>query len=179
MKWTNPERLDVYGVHLVGWPSSIPAQNPSSLKFPQNKQLLECLQNGTMRFEKSLVTPGSTDDLGGSSTVTSYSEEAEVIDDFSWAYDADGGGPSVGFLSPTLSVCELHRIHQVDLQDPMYQRTWSTPTLNFPDTTLVADSRSDNFSTQSWTSSRSASTPPPSRKRPRSDSDALEHEWRT
>jgi hypothetical protein len=101
MKWTNPERLDVYGVRLVGWPPSIPAQNPSSMKLSQNKQLLECLQNGTMRFEKSIMTPGSTDDLGSSSIgVANNLEEAEVTDDFSWAYDADGGGPSVGSPSP-------------------------------------------------------------------------------
>ena len=92
----------MYGVRLVGWPPSIPAQNPSSLKLPQNKQLLECLQNGTMRFEKSLITQ---DDLGGSSAdLKNDLEEAEVIDDFSWAYDADGGGPLVGFSS-------LHSVH--------------------------------------------------------------------
>jgi len=94
MKWTNPERLDVYGVRLVGWPPSIPAQNPSSLKLTQNKQLLEYLQNGTMRFEKLLIT----DDLG--IDVANNSDEAEVTDDFSWAYDADGGAPSVGSPSP-------------------------------------------------------------------------------
>jgi len=152
MKWTNPERLDMYGVRLVGWPVSIPAQNPSSLKLPQNKQLLECLQNGTMRFEKSLITPGPVDGLGASSAdATNNSEAAEAIDDFSWAYDADGGGPSV------------------DLQDSRNQRTWSTSTLDFRDTMSVADSRSD-FSARSWTS-RCASTPPPSRKRPRSSTD--------
>jgi hypothetical protein len=104
MKWTNPERLDVYGVRLVGWPPSIPAQNPSSLKLSQNKELLECLQNGTMRFEKSIITSGSTDDVGPG--VVSHSEEAEETDDFSWAYDADGGGPSVGFPC-IMSACKL------------------------------------------------------------------------
>ncbi|KAG6812956.1 hypothetical protein H0H92_015075 [Tricholoma furcatifolium] len=54
MKWTNNERLDVYGVRLVGWPAGIPAANPSSLKATQNKKLLECLENGTLRFEKIL-----------------------------------------------------------------------------------------------------------------------------
>ena len=87
----------MYGVRLVGWPSSIPAHNPSSLKLPQNKQLLECLQNGTMRFEKTLAAPGSP---GGSTADVTNSEEAEAIDDFSWAYDPDGGGPFVCFPSP-------------------------------------------------------------------------------
>ncbi|KAF8206402.1 hypothetical protein K438DRAFT_1525392, partial [Mycena galopus ATCC 62051] len=31
MKWTNPALLATYGVYLVGWPPTIPAQNPSSL----------------------------------------------------------------------------------------------------------------------------------------------------
>jgi len=52
MKWTNPERLDAYGVRLVGWPEGVPAQNPSSFKVSQNKTLLEALRNGSMRFEK-------------------------------------------------------------------------------------------------------------------------------
>lgn len=50
-----------------------------------------------MRFEKSLITPGSTNDLGCSST--DVADEAEVMDDFSWAYDADGGSSSVGSSS--------------------------------------------------------------------------------
>ncbi|KAJ7066982.1 hypothetical protein C8F01DRAFT_1119842 [Mycena amicta] len=54
MKWTNPSLLDVYGVCLVGWPPSIPAQNPSSLKAEHNKQLLEALENGTMHFARIL-----------------------------------------------------------------------------------------------------------------------------
>lgn len=102
MKWTSPERLDAYGVRLVGWPPSIPAQNPSSLKVSQNKQLLECLENGTMRFEKLFPTPGTTEypdnynvDLEGNPP-----NELEDSEDFSWAYDADGGDPSpVGILS--------------------------------------------------------------------------------
>ena len=49
MKWTNPERLDAYGVRLVGWPEGVPAQNPSTFKVSQNKVLLEALQNGSDR----------------------------------------------------------------------------------------------------------------------------------
>ncbi|KAG5352885.1 hypothetical protein C0989_012275 [Termitomyces sp. Mn162] len=52
MKWTNHERLDVYGVRLVGWPSDIPVANPSSLKVSQNKIILDCLENGVLRFER-------------------------------------------------------------------------------------------------------------------------------
>ncbi|KAJ7227210.1 hypothetical protein GGX14DRAFT_348318 [Mycena pura] len=57
MKWTNPALLHTYGVCLVGWPPSIPAQNPSSLKANQNKQLLEALKSGTMHFVRTLSTP--------------------------------------------------------------------------------------------------------------------------
>jgi hypothetical protein len=166
MKWTNPERLDVYGVRLVGWPPSIPARNPSSLKLPQNKLLLECLQNGTMKFEKSLMTLTSTGDLGNPSTdIANNLEEAEVTDDFSWAYDADGGCPSVGFLSP-YSIPLRVNIHQVDLHNPSSLRTWNDSASDFRDPNI--DPRSDSLSAQSYTSMSITS---PSRKRPRSNPD--------
>ncbi|KIM39822.1 hypothetical protein M413DRAFT_37741, partial [Hebeloma cylindrosporum] len=83
MKWTNPERLDVYGVRLVGWPEGVPAQNPSTLKVNQNKLLLDAIQNGTLKFEKmnNVGTGGGPSKLEGN-------------EDFSWAYDADAGPPS-------------------------------------------------------------------------------------
>ncbi|KAJ6531817.1 hypothetical protein B0H19DRAFT_1188711 [Mycena capillaripes] len=56
MKWTNPALLSIYGVSLVGWPSTIPVQNPSSLKSNQNKELLEALESGTMHFMRILTT---------------------------------------------------------------------------------------------------------------------------
>lgn len=79
MKWTNPERLDAYGVRLVGWPREIPAQNPSSLKQSQNKKLLQAMENGSLRFEKIVEQAGP--DVA--------EELAELEQDFSWAYDAD------------------------------------------------------------------------------------------
>ncbi|KAF8627008.1 hypothetical protein AX15_004591 [Amanita polypyramis BW_CC] len=84
MKWTNPERLDTYGVRLVGWPSDIPAQNPSSLKQGQNKQLLQGLDNRTLRFEKIIETESQDDVLEGT-----VEDAAGLEEDFSWAYDAD------------------------------------------------------------------------------------------
>jgi hypothetical protein len=89
MKWTNPERLDTYGVRLLGWPEGVPAQNPSSLKSGQNKLLLEALQNGTMRFEKlSYAKPAPVSKRLGKG------EESAETEDFSWAYDADAAPPS-------------------------------------------------------------------------------------
>ena len=89
MKWTNPERLDVYGVRLVGWPEGVPAQNPSTLKVNQNKLLLEAIQNGTLKFEK-MNNVGT----GGGSQDPSKLGSSEVNEDFSWAYDADARPPS-------------------------------------------------------------------------------------
>jgi hypothetical protein len=87
MKWTNPERLDVYGVRLIGWPEGVPAQNPSHFKASQNKMLLEALQNGSMRFEKIAPTnPRQEED--------SKANENDPHEDFSWAYDADASPPS-------------------------------------------------------------------------------------
>ena len=79
MKWTNPERLDAYGVRLVGWPREIPSQNPSSLKQSQNKKLLQAMENGSLRFEKQArpVPEGVAEEF------------AELEQDFSWAYDVD------------------------------------------------------------------------------------------
>lgn len=89
MKWTNPERLDTYGVRLLGWPEGVPAQNPSSLKSGQNKLLLEALKNGTMRFEKLSYGPSAQ-------VSRKLEKEGEIGDneDFSWAYDADATPPS-------------------------------------------------------------------------------------
>lgn len=84
MKWTNPERLDTYGVRLVGWPPDIPPQNPSTLKVNQNKQLLEAFKSGAARFERLPVSLQS---------LPAPAPEVEVDpadnDDFSWAYDPD------------------------------------------------------------------------------------------
>ena len=86
MKWSNPERLDAYGVRLIGWPEGVPAQNPSHFKASQNKVLLEALQNGSMRFEK--VTPANP-----SQEVSKFDDD-DPHEDFSWAYDADASPPS-------------------------------------------------------------------------------------
>lgn len=88
MKWTNPEKLDTYGVRLVGWPENVPPQNPSMLKTSQNKLLHEAMLSGSMRFEKlPRPQPGGSGD--GSS-----GQLGDPNDDFSWAYDADARLPS-------------------------------------------------------------------------------------
>ena len=99
MKWTNPERLDAYGVRLIGWPEGVPAQNPSSFKVSQNKILLEALQNGSMRFEKiNPVTPMQEE---ASKPDEDDLHENDPIEDFSWAYDADASPPSSHAVCPT------------------------------------------------------------------------------
>lgn len=86
MKWTNPEKLDIYGVRLVGWPEGVPAQNPSSMKVSQNKALHEAMRNGTMRFEK--ITGPQPSRSGDDE------DDAEANVDLSWAYDVDAHPPS-------------------------------------------------------------------------------------
>ena len=93
MKWTNPERLDMYGVRLVGWPEGVPSQNPSSLKSGQNRVLLDAIQKGTMRFERlshesSVTVPEETENVEEASSANMTTE------DFSWAYDVDAGPSS-------------------------------------------------------------------------------------
>lgn len=104
MKWTNPERLDVYGVRLVGWPEGVPAQNPSTLKVNQNKLLLEAIQNGTLKFEK-VNNVGA----GSSGQDASRLGSSEVNEDFSWAYDADARPPSPP-LSRNAASSPLHKV---------------------------------------------------------------------
>jgi hypothetical protein len=106
MKWTNPERLDVYGVRLVGWPEGVPAQNPSTLKVNQNKLLLEAIQNGTLKFEK--MNQAGTK-VGGEDP--SRLGSVGVNDDFSWAYDADARPPSPPHLS---NVASFHSQQVID-----------------------------------------------------------------
>ncbi|KAF9468066.1 hypothetical protein BDZ94DRAFT_1154544 [Collybia nuda] len=98
MKWTSPDKLNVYGVRLVGWPSTIPAQNPSTLRASQNQLLLDSLERGIMRFEKILVSSSSTEptDRPGAAVEGLFDGQGGAEDvDFSWAYDADGGSSSV------------------------------------------------------------------------------------
>lgn len=109
MKWTNPEKLDLYGVRLVGWPEGVPAQNPSTLKVNQNKLLLEAIQNGTLKFEK-LNNVGATGGCQDPSRLGSN----EVNEDFSWAYDADAC-PS----SPPFSRTAASSLHKVVNQEPV------------------------------------------------------------
>jgi hypothetical protein len=94
MKWTNPERLDAYGVRLVGWPEGVPAQNPSAFKVSQNKILLEALQNGSMRFEKIIPDIIREEEAP-------KADEDDPQEDFSWAYDADASPPSAHAEHPT------------------------------------------------------------------------------
>jgi hypothetical protein len=50
MRWKNQGNLETYGVRLVGWPVSVPMQNPSTLSAAQNTQILNVLNEGTMQF---------------------------------------------------------------------------------------------------------------------------------
>jgi len=98
MKWSNHERLDIYGVTLVGWPSDIPVQNPSALKLHQNKQLLEALENGTMRFEK-VVSSMSTSNCNPRTETPPADDmppppEDLETDSFSWAIQYEGSTSS-------------------------------------------------------------------------------------
>ncbi len=110
MKWTNPEKLDTYGVRLLGWPEGVPAQNPSSLKSGQNKLLLEALQNGTMRFERlSYGSPAPVSKKLGKE------EGFGDTEDFSWAYDADAAPPSPVQESSILTTTEPAEVNRTPL----------------------------------------------------------------
>jgi hypothetical protein len=86
MKWTNPALLATYGVCLVGWPPTIPAQNPSSLKANQNKELLEALESGTMHFVRTITTRNEPQADPPPEPLPSAAEEDNS---FSWAIQYD------------------------------------------------------------------------------------------
>lgn len=114
MKWSNHARLSAYDVYMIGWPPSIPQQNPSLMTAGQNKLLLEALADGSMRFERIDVTrvpqTVSDDGKGGGEGVVSSQENTDI----SWAYEDKPGGPStpvsrwIPFILTLINCAELH-----------------------------------------------------------------------
>lgn len=99
MKWTNPALLATYGVCLVGWPSTIPAQNPSSLKANQNRELLDALESGTMYFMRTLR---SANEAQVEPPAGPLPPSVEDDNSFSWAIQYDDGPPaSVSLALPS------------------------------------------------------------------------------
>lgn len=85
MKWTDHSKLEAaYMIRVIGWPSSVPLQNPSSLSVAQNKQVLEDLRNGSMRFERTAQT--SRSHTGTSSSREASGAAVDESMDISWAY---------------------------------------------------------------------------------------------
>lgn len=103
MKWTNPERLDAYGVRLVGWPPDIPSLNPSTLRVSQNRQLLEAFQTGIARFVRLptfVHTPSTT-------PVADSGADDAGDDDFSWAFDVNASSETPPTFAPTSALAPM------------------------------------------------------------------------
>jgi hypothetical protein len=93
MKWTNHDRLGIYGVRIVGWPGKIPHKNPSTLSDSQNKLILESLNAGTLRFVRTSEERMTEADTANSidATESSFDESADIVaPDISWACLDDG-----------------------------------------------------------------------------------------
>lgn len=85
MKWTDHSKLEAaYGIRVIGWPSSVPLQNPSSLSVTQNRQVLEELRNGSMRFEHVAQTSSSQPGTSSSDAASGVAVDENM--DISWAY---------------------------------------------------------------------------------------------
>lgn len=112
MKWTNHARLDTYGVSLVGWPSGVPMQNPSTLSVAQNSQVLEALKSGYMHFVR---LDGAPSNEGPACSMLEYAQEPQTTDnqtlfddsaDISWGYqeqDDDSETASAQIIVPLSS----------------------------------------------------------------------------
>lgn len=133
MKWTNPERLSLYGVRMIGWPPDIPAANPSSLKANQNQRLLELVEQGELRFEKTMMTGLETPALPDTSQHTP--DVATTAEVFSWAYDADGGGDGSvgGTVGPTALAKSIPRDTPPISLDAVHDPMLSSSTSDLPD----------------------------------------------
>jgi len=106
MRWKNQGNLETYGVQLVGWPIDIPMQNPSTLSAAQNNQILNALNEGTMRFlpigplgdfPLQAVSAHVPDPAG-------LEEAASDMDDYVKYDDLPVSGPSAGSFRETLQV---------------------------------------------------------------------------
>ncbi|KAI0951296.1 hypothetical protein AcW1_008372 [Taiwanofungus camphoratus] len=86
MKWSDHSKLIVYGTRLVGWPTGVPMQNPSTLSVSQNKQVLEALNNGSMSFIRvGDLQAGSVVAVPKEgSLLTDGADSSENAIDFSW-----------------------------------------------------------------------------------------------
>ena len=99
MRWKNQSNLETYGVQLVGWPVSIPMQNPSTLSAAQNTQILNALTEGTMQFlpigslggMPTQVESTQVPDLSGVEETTSDMDEYVKYDEFPIS-ELNGGG---------------------------------------------------------------------------------------
>lgn len=108
MKWTNHSKLDAYGVRLVGWPDTIPLQNPSTFSVAQNKRLLEMLGAGQIFFERLDGVPSSQSWQDSVVQSPHLDEEAMFEDaiDFSWT-----GEPGENEPLHVSAACPSHDCH--------------------------------------------------------------------
>ncbi|KAH9903017.1 hypothetical protein C8Q73DRAFT_672651 [Cubamyces lactineus] len=94
MRWTNHSMLDKYGVRIVGWPESVPLQNPSVLSVAQNQLLLEMLGTGRIHFVRLDGTQVPANTYHPGSVSTNVDEDAMFEDsiDYSWVCETSGEG---------------------------------------------------------------------------------------
>ncbi|KAI0635935.1 hypothetical protein C8Q77DRAFT_1270176 [Trametes polyzona] len=117
MKWTNHSKLDVYGVRVVGWPASIPLQNPSTLSVAQNKLLLDMLGTGQITFRR-LDGAGLQDSSQGRDG-QSPDEEAMFEDSiyYSWVSEGEPHGVPPHLRSSTPPLSPPHAIQGARVLD--------------------------------------------------------------
>ena len=103
MRWKNQGNLETYGVRLVGWPTDVPMQNPSTLSAAQNIQILNALKEGTIQF-LPIGSFGNLPSQAGSTHVpdpSSFEETANYMDDYVKYDDLPTSGPSGGDVRET------------------------------------------------------------------------------
>lgn len=74
MRWTKPAALEeLYGVHLVGWPTALKTRNPSNNSVKENRLLLDLLRSNQMKFVSTGSSQLSAEQFVSSSSTASAS----------------------------------------------------------------------------------------------------------
>lgn len=158
MKWSKPEKLEIYGVKLLGWPSNIVFKNPSQMSLKETTSLVELLRNNTLRFQQ-MASPYDYSPLGPSAkTVTSIElsqtnrpSNVEAEADLSWACNDEVlstgylpermavGSSTVHLQTPTRSIhLPASAVMQSALQPPDDAQSSAQGTLSQPSSLTMA-----------------------------------------
>ncbi|KAK7691067.1 hypothetical protein QCA50_006170 [Cerrena zonata] len=111
MKWTNHEKVSVYGVRIEGWPSHVPQKNPSALSAAQNKEILQGIQSGAIHFARLVAVTPVENTPSASSALPNQPIDTTDPEDFSWAcksHDSSSDENADDYLNDSIVSGSMH-----------------------------------------------------------------------